>query len=682
MSSQVETSNAPGDTIPPRTRRLLVWLLAGAAAVVALLVVAAAVAVRTVDLSRFTGTMTAAVKSGTGRELTVGKGPYARLSLSPSVVVEDVAFANAPWGSRNEMLRVKRVELTLRLLPLLHGEIRVGRLVLVEPDLLLETNEKGEGNWVFASAPEDASAEKPGGELTLASRLGVREVRVTEASLSYRDGCAGWRAGVVVPRLTLVSSRTVRGNLDLKGALTLGHATVSVFGAIGGPDAIGGSRPFPLKLALSTNGATANLEGAIQRVRDLVGVELKGILEVSDPPALGASLGTTLPRLAPLRIECQLRDSGKGWALDPVNVTAGRSSVSGSVGYVMGCPRSRISLDLRAALVDLRELMGTGTSAEPASKAASAKAGKLFQTEPLPLGLLKAFDGSAGLRVENLVLPSGTEVRSLAARAVLANGRLMVDPLSLKLGGGRITGSLRLDSGHRQPFAANLSGNGVELRALLGLMGVRAGVSGGPTDLTVALTGSGASLHDWMSSLGGKLRIVVGPGHIEGAALRFGGDALTEALDAVNPSRKTDSSTELRCAVINVPVEGGVVRLDRRVAMETSTLNLVVGGTVDLGTEVLDVNLRSKATQGLGMGLANFAGVVKINGPLTNPALGLDAEGTAVAASTLRSAVRTRGRSLVQDRIQDLLVAESPCKAALSEAAPPRRSLFDLFRRR
>jgi uncharacterized protein involved in outer membrane biogenesis len=389
-----------------------------------------------------------------------------------------------------------------------------------------------------------------------------------------------------------------------------------------------------------------------------------------------------LPRLVPFRIECQVRDAGKGWALDPVNVTAGRSSVCGSVGYVMGCPRSKISLDLRAPLVDLRELMGTGTGAETRSEASSAKGDKIFPSEPLPLGVLKAFDGSAGLRVGNLVLPSGTEVRSLAARAVLANGRLTVDPLSLTLGGGRITGSLRVDTGHRQTFAANLIGTGVELRALLGLLGVRASVSGGPTDLTVAAAGSGASLHDWMASLGGKLRIVVGPGHIEGAALKFGGDVLTGALDAINPFRKTETSTELRCAVINAPVESGLLRLDRRVALETSRINVVLGGTVNLGTEMLDVGLRSKATQGLGMGLAKFAGAARINGPFTNPALGLDAEGMAAAATTLHSAVRSRGRSLVQDRIQDLLVAGSPCKTALSEAPPPHRSLFDLFRRR
>jgi len=682
VSSQVETTKPPGGASPLRGRRLLAWLLAGAAAVVALLVVAAVVALRTVDLSRFTGTVAEAVRRQTGRELTVGGGPHLRVSLTPSIVLEDVALSNAPWGSRKEMARVKRVELRVKLLALLHGEILVDRLVLAGPDLLLETDEKGEGNWVFGPPGQAASSEKPGTEGSLLSRVGIREVRVTDALLAYRDGCAGWRVGVHVPRLTLAASRRSKGNLDVEGALSLDRAVVSVSGVIGGVDSILGGRPFPLAFSFSMKGAAAKLEGAIERVRDLVGVDLKITLEVTDPQAVATLLGAKPPGLTPFQLECRVRDSGKGWVLDPLRVMAGRSSISGTLGYVMGCPRSKISVDLRAALLDLGELTGAGKGVGTTAKAPAAKGGKLFSAEPLPLDALRAFDVTAGVQVESLVLPGGAEARSFAARAVLANGRLVVDPLSLTPGGGRITGSLRLDAGRRQGFTANLTGSDVELRALMALLGVRANVSGGQTDLTIALAGSGGSLHEWVANLGGKVRIVVGPGRIEGAALKLGGDVLTGALDAVNPFRKTDTSTELRCAVINVPVERGVVRLDRRVAVETSKINIVVGGTADLGTEMLDVGFRSKATQGLGMGLANFAGAVRVRGPFTSPALGMDAEGTAMAASTVRSLFHTRGRSLLQDRVQDLLTAESPCKDALGEAPPSRPWPLSLFRKR
>jgi hypothetical protein len=96
---------------------------------------------------------------------------------------------------------------------------------------------------------------------------------------------------------------------------------------------------------------------------------------------------------------------------------------------------------------------------------------------------------------------------------------------------------------------------------------------------------------------------------------------------------------------------------------------------------MLDVGLRSKATQGVGLGLANFAGAARIRGPFSSPTLGLDAEGTAEAANTIRSLFKTRGRSLLQDRVQDLLTAASPCKEALSEAAPSRQWPLSLFRK-
>jgi hypothetical protein len=642
-------------------------------------VVAAVVALRSVDLSRFTGTVAEAVRRQTGRELTVGRGPHLRISLLPSIVLEDVALSNAPWGSRKEMVRVERVELRVKLLALLHGEILVDRLVLAGPDVLLETDEKGEGNWVFNPPGQAASFETPGTEGSLLSRVAIRGVRMTDALLAYRDGCAGWQVATVVRRFTLAPSRTAMGNLDVDGVLTLGRASASVTGTVGGADSIVEGRPFPLTLSISTNGAAAKLEGAIERVRDLAGVDVKITFEVTDPEAIAAALGAPLPAF---RIEGRLRDSAKAWVLDPLHVTAGRTSVSGSVGYVMGCPRSKISADLRAALLDLGELTGGGKDARTTSKPPAGNGDKVFPTEPLSLDVLRAFDVTAAVQVESVVLPGGAEARSLAARAVLANGRLVVDPLSLTLGGGRVSGSLRLDAGRRQGFTASVTGSDVELKTLLALLGVRADVEGAPTDLSVALSGSGGSLHDWMAGLSGKVRIVVGPGRIEGAALNLGGDVLAQALDAVNPFRKSDTSTELRCAVINVPVEGGVLRLDRRVAAETSQINVIVGGTANLGTEMLDLGFRSKATKGLGMGLANFAGAARIRGPFTHPTLGLDAEGTAVAANTVLSLFKTRGRSLLQDRVQDVLTAESPCKEALSEAAPSRQWPLSLFRKR
>ena len=305
----------------------------------------------------------------------------------------------------------------------------------------------------------------------------------------------------------------------------------------------------------------------------------------------------------------------------------------------------------------------------------------MFPAEPLRLDALNAVDATVNLRLENLRLPSGTQVRSLEAGAVLASGQLDVDRFSLALGGGRISGSLHVRSGRRSGFEAKLDGDGVALAALLGAAGTSAGVEGAATDLTVALSGNGSSLHEWMASLDGKVRVVVGPGSFESRTLAFGGDVLTQALAAVNLDRTGASRTELRCAVVNVPVSAGVAHLDNRVAAETSRFDLAVSGSVNLGTEVLDLDLRSRATQGLGLGLANLATLARVSGPFSAPSLTLDPKDALETAYSLRSLFKTRGRSLVQDRIRQRAFPDSPCKTALRAGAEKHKSLWDLFRR-
>ena len=80
------------------------------------------------------------------------------IGFRPALVVEDVSFQNADWGSRPEMVMVKRFEVRVALIPLIGGDIRIKRLILVEPDILIETNAAGESNLKFEKRP---GAEEP-----------------------------------------------------------------------------------------------------------------------------------------------------------------------------------------------------------------------------------------------------------------------------------------------------------------------------------------------------------------------------------------------------------------------------------------------------------------------------------------------------------------------------------------
>src|SRR5690606_36072227 len=66
-----------------------------------------------------------------------------------SVIRADrVALGNAEWSDTPEMATTERLELHVRLLPLLVGRIHVTELRLRRPDILLEKGREG-GNWTF-----------------------------------------------------------------------------------------------------------------------------------------------------------------------------------------------------------------------------------------------------------------------------------------------------------------------------------------------------------------------------------------------------------------------------------------------------------------------------------------------------------------------------------------------------
>ena len=679
MPSQFETAKPPA--VPParRDRQALAWVLGGVAGALVVLTVVAALALQTADLSRLAAPIAAAVRRATGRELVIGRGPTIRMSLPLSVTADDVTLSNAPWGTRREMLRVRRIELRVGLLPLLFGRVAVHRLRLVEPDLFLETNPAGKGNWVLeaVSPPASAGPARPGASPT--SRVALGELRVERAAIAYRDGCGGWIVGVAVPHLDAAPRWTSRGRLAVDGEITFGRARIAVSGALG-EASTGGSAPFPVSLSFRAPGAAATVDGSVARISDMSGVDLKVGVEVSDAAALGAALRIALPNLSPCRLGVRVRDAGPAWLLDSLEIAAGKSTVAGSASYRFGCPRSRLDLDLRSGSLDLAELSASAGTAAPPRAARPVPGRAVFSREPLPLAVLGAVDSTVDVRLQSLRLPSGAQARSLEARASLNGGALDVEKFSVELGGGRISGSLRARSGAQAGFDAKLEGKGIALAALLAAAGATAAVEGAPTDLSISLSGSGPSLHAWMASLDGRVRAVAGRGSFESRTLALGGDVLSQGLAAVLPGRGDASRVELRCAVFNVPISDGVADLDRRVAAETSRFNIAVAGSVNLGTEMVDLDIRSRATEGLGLGLANLATLARVRGPLSGPTLALDPKDALETAYSLRSLFKTRGRSLVQDTIRGRAFPDSPCATARRASEPRRRSLLDLFR--
>ena len=197
------------------------WILGAAVVLIVVLIITIYVILSSYDFNDLKPMIAQSVKDATGRELTLGGDIKLDIGLTPALVVEDVSFQNIPWGSRSELAKIGRLEVQVAVLPLIDGIIAVKRLILVEPDILIETNSAGKSNLEFKTAkarePKKSEGEAPNhGRLTM-SALTFNEIRIEKGRLTYKDGQSGRVYTVTLERATAAAGADDPVALKLKG---------------------------------------------------------------------------------------------------------------------------------------------------------------------------------------------------------------------------------------------------------------------------------------------------------------------------------------------------------------------------------------------------------------------------------------------------------------------------------
>ena len=222
------------------------------------------VIVITYDFNKFKPKIIQAVRDATGRELTLAGDFKVHFGLSPHASVEGVSFQNAPWGSRPEMARIKELEIQISLLPLIRGEVEFKRLILKEPDILIETDPTGKSNLEFKpSAKLKAEEKKPEGQGGLPP-LVFEAVAIEKGVLTFRDGKKGKTLTLEADRLTAALPGGDNPiDLKVKGSFN-GHALEAegTTGPLKG--LLSPEKPWPLKLTVKLEGVTAGAEGTLK----------------------------------------------------------------------------------------------------------------------------------------------------------------------------------------------------------------------------------------------------------------------------------------------------------------------------------------------------------------------------------------------------------------------------------
>lgn len=312
--------------------RVILYVVLGVFAVLALAVVAV---VELINPNAYKPQIEAAVQRATGRALTLS-GPIAIVSYTrPTIAISGVAFANMPGGTRPQMLTVRSIEADIGWRALLQGRVTIARLVLDHPDLLLETDKQGHGNWEMSPARPAAPAQPaPANPAAPGARpvFSVQTLHVKDASVTWHDGRTGRVTTVAMPRVSFTAG-SLTSPVQVTADMSAEGHSMQLIGQIGPLErlfetAAGSGQPWPVDLHATTQGAQIDLSGTIADPRSLAGYALRVRAEVIDVADLEALSPVPLPALHDLSLNATIADHGGLIpALQSLSLRLGRSDL-------------------------------------------------------------------------------------------------------------------------------------------------------------------------------------------------------------------------------------------------------------------------------------------------------------------------------------------------------------------
>ena len=595
------------------------------------------VVAKSIDVNQYRDVIAQKAEEATGRKLTLAGKIYLNVfTFSPSVAVEDVSLANAPWGSRPEMMKLKKLEAVVALMPLLHKQINIRRFILDGPDILLETDASGKGNWEFSAA--GAAAAPPGGQKAPAGtppaaapgavipQVSVNEVEIKDGTLTYRDGKTKLTTTLELNDLTAKSEGgTGPLSVDLSGKYNTNPFKVKgVFGSLAEIQAP--KAPFPIDVDIEAGGATIKAIGTIAQPAAAKGMDINLSVDGKSLADL-SGFAPGLPKLGPYNVAGHVSDKGADITVDHLKAMLGKSDLAGDATLVKA-DKPTIRANLTSKLVDLTELQaaaGSGGATPSAAPAAApgaaapeakpkANDGRMFSDDPLPLGALKTANADVKLAIAQVVT-KGPELHNVNVTLSLVNGKLAVKPLQMDVVGGHIDGDTTVDASGTQPAVSfNANAKDLDLAELMKEMKSDQKVTG-KANFQGAGNGQGGSVRQIMAGLDGHTDFNIGEAHVDNSLLKIVMGDIAKAIVGGGDAGK------ISCVVSRFDIVKGLAT-SKALVVDTESVTVQGSGTINLATEQLNLHLDPSPKAAA---VAALAIPVNITGMLASPSVAPDA---------------------------------------------------------
>ncbi len=642
--------------------RILRIIAFGVGGAVALLLLGAVAVWLLVNPNDYKGKIVAAVRTATGRELAL---PGAiKLSVFPWLALElgPASLGNPAGFPSGEFLSVQHVALRVRLLPLLHRKLQIGRIEIDQPDLRLQENAQGTGNWQdfgqHKAAPESGTSGQNGEASSIFESLAG--IAITHAHVSFdavNVNDLNLDVGTLTQQPSPVgsASRYVLAHLRVAGQLQASSAAAALpfqFSAASVDLDLGAQTLHAAdmagqfaaaKLSITVNGEHILGKPTFTGAVSLEPVSLRELLS-----QLGVTLSPTRDAQAYSRLsfmsDFQYLDNSV--RLQNLVAQLDDSQLRGSVA-LKDFTTKATDFDLTLDHIDL-DRYRSPAAAKPAAAPAGTPA-------PLPASPLKTLDVRGSFMIGEAKF-SGLTLSDVALNLQAQGGVIQLPALKARLYGGLYSGAVTYDvRGPAPQLQLDQQLTGVAMTPLLQDAANSQRLSG-HGNATMTLAGHGLDSEALLKSLTGRFELNLADGAIEGVDLGYEIGAAQALLKRQPlPAGGNTRRTKFDAFGMSATVTDGIATT-QDLLVATPYLRISGQGTTNLASKALDLQLKATilkappASPGADLSQLTLAEIpVSVTGTADSPKVRPDLQGL------VKSQLKQKAQDLLKGKLNDKL---------------------------
>ena len=599
-------------SLGPPTTTILRWTGIGFAAFVVLVVLVLSL----LDWNLLKHPLERIATARSGRTVTISGPLEVHIwSWTPRFALSGLTVGNPPWEPARPMAKVEKLQVQLKLLPLLKGDVILPRVELIHPQLYLHRETSGRANWTFENTkPTNAPAGRP-------ARLPVvRDFLIERGELTFVDEIIH----LTVDGTLQAHEKSTKD--DPKAFHLEGHGTLNKqpfsLQLLGGPLInLDPQRAYPFDLQIGAGDTRVESQGRFRKPFDLGQVSLDVSAKGQDLADLYYLTQLALPNTPPFTLHAALDRNGQLINVTQLAGTVGGSDLGGELKVDLSRKRPRISGTLVSKQLRLRDLAASLGTQRPAAAtpAPAAATDRLFPEAHLQVERVRAMDGD--IRFEGRSIEAGSvPMKQMALHIKLDDGVLSLDPVEFQMPQGLLRGTATIDARGKVPQThLDVRMTHIELDQLKGKAPDATPPLGGELQARAVLDGHGDSVHALLADANGRLVVILPHGEVRAAFAELTGINIVNGLGLLMTGDK--KRAQIRCGVAQFAVNKGAMQAQNFV-FDTADVVIKGSGEIRLGPEELDLSIQGEPKK---LRLARLKTPVKIGGHLLKPAIGVDA---------------------------------------------------------